>query len=543
MYRIALPLLLFLAACGEEKPDDRADYTQPGTIADGDMYVDASLAAATNLVPWLAGESAASDIAGMVYSQLLKYDKNLNIVGNLAHKWDVTADGKVLTFHLREGITWHDGAPFTAHDVKATLGALTHPDTRTPYAGDYELITQSEVLDDHTFRVTYREPFAPALSSWVGLAILPKHILELDDDINETRLKSAPVGTGPYRLEKWDAQTETLLRANPDYFEGKPHIERVRIRVIPDMDTQFLELKAGRIDSMRLKPVQFVRLTDSDDFTRRYAKYNYLGFNYTYLGFNLKHPLFQDKRVRQALSYATPRQQLVKGILHGQGEVIASVFKPGTWAYNTKLQSPPYNLEKAKNLLAAAGWVDKNGDGIVEKDGRPLAFTVITNQGNDQRIKTGEILQHAYRQIGVDMQLQVQEWRTFLENTLYPRNFEAFILGWALTPEPDPFDIWHSSKQKPREFNVIGFENPTADELMVQARRTFDQAKRKALLDQFQEILHEEQPTILLYAPYSLVAVHRRFKGIEPAPAGISYNFETWYVPREQQVYVTAPTP
>jgi peptide/nickel transport system substrate-binding protein len=543
MYRIALPLLFALAACSEDKPADRVDYTQPGAVADGDMYVDTSLAAATNLVPWLAGENAASSIAGLVYNSLLKYDKNLNITGSLAYKWDVGSSGKTLTFHLRKNITWHDGEPFTAHDVKATLDALTHPETRTPYAGDYALITVADVVDNHTFRVTYREPFAPALSSWVGLAILPAHILKLDADVNETRLKKAPVGTGPYILEKWDAQTETVLRANPDYFEGKPPLDRVRIRVIPDLDAQFLELKAGRIDSMNLKPVQFVRLTDQDEFTRRYAKYNYLGFNYTYLGFNLKHPLFKDKRVRLALSHATPRRQLVKGILHGQGEVIASVFKPGTWAYHTGLQAPVYDLDKAKALLKEAGWTDNDGDGIVEKEGRPLAFTVITNQGNDQRIKTGEILQHAYRQIGVDMQLQVQEWRTFLENTLYPRNFEAFILGWALTPEPDPYDIWHSSKQKPREFNIIGFESPAADALMEQARRTFDQTRRKALLDKFQEILHEEQPTILLYAPYNLLAVHRRFKGIEPAPAGISYNFEKWYVPAEQQLYTTAPAP
>ncbi len=162
---------------------------------------------------------------------------------------------------------------------------------------------------------------------------------------------------------------------------------------------------------------------------------------------------------------------------------------------------------------------------------------MVTNQGNDQRVKTAEILQYAFKQVGVDMKIQVQEWATLLENTINPRAFEAIILGWSMSVEPDPYDIWHSSKTAAREFNFIGFNNPEADRLMVAARRTFNQPERKKYLDQFQTILHDEQPYLFLYAPYSLVAVHKRIKGIVPMPAGIGYNSTQWYVPIQQQLY------
>ena len=539
-------LTLFLAACGggnESSTSSSIDYSQAGEVAQGDMFVTANIGGATNLVPWLAGEASSSEITQHIYESLLKYDKDLNIVGSLADSWDVSNDGKTITFNLRKDVTWHDGEKFDAHDVATTFNALIDPNTRTPYAGDFQMVENFDVLDDDTIRVTYPKAFAPALSSWVGLAILPEHILKLDEDVNETRLKNTAVGTGPYKLEKWDPQGDTVLVANPNYYKPRANLEKIRIRIIPDLDTQFLELKAGKLDSMALKPVQFTRLTSGDTFTKQYAKYAYLGFGYTYLGFNLKNPLFSDKRVRQALSYATPRQQLVDGILMGKGRAITGVFKPETWADNTHLNIHPYDLDKAKALLAEAGWTDSNGDGVLDKDGQPFQFTIITNQGNDQRIKTAEILQQNYGKIGIKITIQVQEWRTFLENTLYPRNFQAFILGWRLSPEPDPDDIWHSSKQGPQEFNVVGFENEEADRLMTEARHTFDQGKRKELLDRFQEILHEEQPTLLLYAPETLIALHKRIKNIHSAPAGISHNFEEWYVPTEQQKYKTDIVP
>ena len=536
MKRLIFATCLLLAACGKDSDTPSHTYDAAGTPAKGDVYVSASLGKAAGLVPYLAGESASSEIAGLIYNSLISYDKDLNFKAELAEKWHVSEDGLTFTFNLRKDVKWHDGEPFTAHDALATFNALTNPNTRTPYAGDYLAVKKAVVVDEHTFQVTYPEPFAPALASWATFTVLPAHIIENEEDFNKTSLKEKPVGTGPYKLVYRNADTEHRLMANADYFDGEPAITMRRIRVIPDQDTQFLELKAGNLDSMGLKPVQFTRLTDGAAFTNTYNKYKYLSNGYTYVGFKLNHPIFKDKLVRQALSYATPREQIIKGVNMGQGEAICCPLKPGTWAFNENLKPYPYDIEKAKNLLAQAGWADTNGNGIVDKDGREFSFTLITNQGNDQRIKTAEILQQYWKKLGVEVKVQVQEWSTFIANTINKRQFEAFILGWSLSIEPDPYDIWHSSKTGEKEFNIVGFNNAEADALMIKSRRTFDQAERKKHLDRFQEILDEEQPYLFLYAPHALIATHKRIKGIKPAPAGIGYNFDKWYVPASQHL-------
>lgn len=537
---LILPLLL-LAGCYDEKQE--VSYDDLGEASYGGTVVSASGGQADNLVPWLTGSQPSHKIAALIYDSILTYDKNLNLKGELAEKWHVSDDGLTLTFTLKKNIQWQDGTPLTTQDVLATFKAVTAPTTRTPYAGDFQMVKKLEIVDAYTFRAHYAQPFVPALSSWTAFTVLPAHVIETEEDFNKTSLIDTPLGNGPYTLRTRNVATLHTLKSNPHYHSKPPYIENYRIRVIPDQDTQFLELKAAKIDTMSLTPVQYTRLTNKDAFTNRYEKYDYLGNGYTYLGFNLKHPILGQKVIRQALSYATPRQDIIKGVLFGQGVPITGPFKPGTWAYNTTLTPIPFNMQKAKQMLAEDGWTDSNKNGVLDKeiDGKreELSFTIVTNQGNAQRIKTAEILQYYWRKLGVEVNIQVQEWSTFLTQTINKRQFEAFILGWSLTPEPDPYDIWHSSKTKEQEFNIISFNNPRADVLMEQARRTFNQAERKTLLDEFQEILHEEQPYLFLYAPYTLVTVHKRIKGIEPAPAGLSHNMPEWYIPENQRLYKT----
>jgi peptide/nickel transport system substrate-binding protein len=524
-----LALALPLAACKQEKPP--TDYTTaPGPIVKGDRLNLALLGDASVLVPFLAGDNASSEIGGFVFNALLTYDAELNLKGELAESWAISNGGRTITFTLRPGVTFSDGKPLTSADVLATFKAITNPETQTAYAGDYLMVQKAEAPDSRTFRVTYDKPFVPALSSWAGLTILPKHILDKTPNVNETSLKSQPIGSGPYVLARWRRGQDVLLTANPTSFQNPP-IGQYYYRIIPDDSTQFMELRAGNLDIAGLKPLAYNRLTDAAWFTNNYRKIRYLSNSYVYLGFNLKNPMFADKRVRQALSYAIDREGLINAVLFGQGLPLAGVFKPGTWAYNETLQPYPYNPAKAKELLAQAGWADTNGDGWLDKDGKPFRFSTVTNQGNDARLKSAQVMQKFFRDIGIDMQILVQEWSTFVGTTVKQRKFETILLGWNLSAEPDPYDIWHSSKTKPDEFNVVGFNNKRADELMDLARLEFNQTKRKAYLDEFQTILHEEQPYLWLYAPYTLLAVHKRIQGVTPAPAGIGYNQPEWGIP------------
>jgi peptide/nickel transport system substrate-binding protein len=527
-------VLLALVGCNRHESPIPAEG-KDAAPAYGDTFIEGSIGEPSTLLPVLASDSASSDVNSLVYNGLVRYDKNLKLEGELAKSWDISPDNLTITFHLRHGVKWHDGAPFTSADVLFTYQVYVDPKTPTAYAEDFKQVVKAEAPDSYTFRVTYAKPYAPALGSW-GIGILPKHLLE-GKDITKSPLARHPIGTGPYKFVKWTPGEKVVLVANPDYFEGKPYIHRVVYRIIPDPSTEFLELQSGGLDFMGLTPIQFKTQTETTAFQRRFNKYRYLAFGYTYLGYNLRRPMFQDKRVRQALSYAINKQEIIDGVLLGMGEVATGPYKPDTWVYNPNVKRYPYDPAKARKLLAEAGWRDTNRDGILDKDGKPFSFTIITNQGNDLRAKAGEIIQRRFKEIGVDVKLRVIEWASFLKEFINPGNFDATILGWSGGPEPDQYTIWSSTQTGPHQLNFIDFRNAEVDKLLEEGRRTFDQKKRKKIYDRFQEILAEEQPYTFLYVPDALPAVAKRFHGIKPAPAGIRYNFIKWYVPKSEQKY------
>ncbi len=501
----------------------------------GDMLVAGSIGDASNLLPALASDASSFDIIGLVYNGLVRYDKDLKIEGELASSWDIAADGLQILFHLRPGVKWHDGADFTAADVEYTWRVMTDPKTPTAYGEDFRQVKRFEIIDPLTFRVTYDQPFAPALISW-GFSVMPKHLLE-GKDITASPLARAPVGTGPYRLKEWKTGEKLVLEAYEGYWEGRPNIDRYLYRVIPDSATMFLELSAGNLDEMGLDPVQYTRQTDTESFKKNYRKYRYLADAYSYLGFNLKLPLFQDKRVRQALSHAVNKQEIIDIVLLGLGQEATGPYKPGTWAHNAAVKRYPFDQARAQALLAEAGWKTKGPDGVLVNGGKRFAFTLMTNQGNKTRAKAAEVIQKNLRAVGIDVSIRIVEWAAFLKEYVNPRKFDAVILGWTIPRDPDAYDIWHSSKTGPAELNHVSFKNAEVDALLEKGRRTFDQEERRKAYARFQEILAEEQPYVFLYVPDALPIVSARFRGIVPAPAGISYNFIKWWVPKAEQKY------
>jgi peptide/nickel transport system substrate-binding protein len=504
----------------------------------GDALVVGSIADARTCVPILASDTASADIVNEVFNALVKYDPDLNLIGDLAESWEIKNDGRVIIFHLKKGIRWHDGMPFTASDVEFTYQKLIDPAVRTPYSGDFERIQSFEIIDDYTIKLTYKEPFAPGLSSW-GMPIMPKHLLE-GEDLNHTEFSLHPIGTGPYIFKSWRRQEKIELVANPDYFEHQPYIDRYIYRVIPDQATLFLELQAQGVDLTGLTPLQYIRQTDTPFFKRHYRKFRLSSFSYTYLGYNLSLPLFKDKRVRKALNYAVDKNEIIQTVLLGLGRVCSGPFLPDSWAFNPEIKPPSYNPQGAKQLLEEAGWVDSNRDGWLDKDGEPFEFTIITNQGNEARIKTAQIIQRRLADIGIKVKIKVLEWSVFLTEFIDKRKFDAVLLGWGLGLDPDNFDIWHSSKTRQGEFNFIGYKNEEVDQLLEEARRIFNQEERKVRYRRIHEVIYDEQPYMFLYVPDSISIVNSRFRGIQQAPIGIRYNLIDWWVPyREQKYHIT----
>lgn len=364
--------------------------------------------------------------------------------------------------------------------------------------------------------------------------ILPKHALEGEDLLN-TKYSREPLGAGPYMLKEWVPGTQIVLESNPDFFEGQPYIDEIVYRMIPDQGTQFLELKAGNLDIMDLAPLQYLYQTNGPGWDGSFQKFEYLAFGYTFLGFNFKHPFFKDLRVREAIDYAINREELVKGVLYGLGEAANGPYKPGTWQYNEEVKPRPYDPGKARALLAEAGWKDTDGDGLLDKDGRPFAFSIITNQGNTQRIKTGVIIQQRLRDIGISVQLRTIEWAAFIKEFVDKGRFDAIILGWNILQDPDIYNVWHSSMAVAGGLNFTRYINQELDDLLTRGRHLVTQEERKPIYDKVQRILHDDVPYCFLYVPKSLPIVQARVQNIKAAPAGIGYNSERWWIPRSLQ--------
>ncbi len=500
----------------------------------GDNLVMASIGEPSNLIPILATDSASHEISSFLYISPLKYNKDLEIVPYAAKSFEVLDNGKHLKFTLHEDLLWQDGTPLTADDVTFTYNLIINPNTPTAYAADFQSIKEYKQTGKYTFEVFYDEVYARSLISWMR-DILPKHILE-NEDITRTDFARNPIGAGPFKLKEWQAGSRLILEANPHYFEGRPALNNIVYRIIPDTSTIFLEARNNAVDFLSLTPQQYLRQTNGAQWEEKWNKYKYLSFGYTYFGFNLKSPLFEDKKVRQALSYAIDREAIISSVLLGLGEATVGPYKPETWAYNHNLKAYEFDKERAQTLLKEAGWLS-NKNGILEKDGRIFSFTVLTNQGNDLRIKTATIMQAYYKEIGIDMKIRTVEWSAFIKEFVDTGNFDALILSWNILQDPDIFDVWHSSKTHEGGLNFVKFMNEEVDELLVSARSTVDQEKRQKDYYRFQEILHEEQPYLFLYVPYSLPMIQKRFHNVHPSPSGITYNIDKWYVPKDLQLH------
>jgi peptide/nickel transport system substrate-binding protein len=505
-------------------------------VADyGDSLVDATIGDASNFLPALATDTSSAAVSGLAYEGLVKYDPNLNLIGSLAENWEISEDQRTIVFHLRQNLVWADGTPFTADDCVFTWKLMSDPNTPTPYGDNFLQIESAEAVNPLTFKVTYKRVMAQALDTW-GLGIMPKHLLE-GQDLDESPLARKTVGTGPFQLESWETGQRIISVASPSYWEGRPYLDRLITRVIPDTATQMMELSTGAIDMMGLEPDQWLQAQENPMLKANYNFFHYPDFAYTYLGFNLKDPRFADVRVRRAIALAIDKEEIIEGVLLGFGEAANGPFKSDMWVNNTKVKPVPFDQDQSRKLLAQAGWVDGNGDGIIEKDSVPFVMTIMTNQGNRLREQTGMIIQSRLKEVGIEVKLRTVEWAAFIKEYLDKKDFEAIIMGWTIPLDPDLFEIFNSKKTGPGEFNFASYSNPEVDELLDQGRFNIDRAKRKEAYDRIQEIFAEEVPYVFLYVPEKLMVISNRINGPEVTPIGVGYNLNRWFVPKDRQLY------
>jgi len=515
---------------------DRRGFTQQEAWVSRDAYVSSGIGDARVLIPFFADDTTSSSICGLVYNGLTKVDKDLNIVGDLADRWETGGGGLSITFYLRRDVRWHDGMPFTAEDVRFTFETILDPGTGCPYISSYADIADIEIIDPYTIRFYYSRPYAPALLKF-GMGIIPAHLFRDIEDIRMSLYARAPVGTGPYRFSRWESGRYIVLEADPGYFEHVPGIKRYVYRIIPDQAVQFLELVSGGIDSMELNPYQFFYRSDTPRFKTNISKYRYLARSYTYIGYNLKDPLFREKKARQALAYAINRKEIIDAVLLGLGEPCTGPFLKGTPYYDEDAPGYDYDPGRAAELLREAGWADTDADGILERGGEEFRVRIATNQGSQVREEVAAIVQNQWAALGIKAEIQVIAWSAFLDQFVNKKNFQAVILGWTIPVDPDVYSVWHTDSMKEGGLNFISYSNKRVDRLIERGRRELDPGTRAAIYRRIHRCIAGDTPYTFLFFPYATPAVQKRFKGIEPAPAGIGYNFIDWNVPENEVRY------
>ena len=541
----------------------------------GDWLLNHSLSDPEQLNPLTSNDASASEVLGYIFESLLQLDpRTLEFKPLLAEtRPEISKDKLAYTFKLRRDARFQDGKPITGEDVLFSIKSIKCPLVDAPFLRVYyDSVVDAELLDPYTIRFKTKEPYFLNEEQLGSILVLPRHYYDPQNLLKTTGVRDllgdptklppavkrfadnfnknynrSPLGSGPYKFAFWKTGQEVQLVRDPNYWgNGKagvdqPHIDRMRFRVINNPDAALIQLKSGDLDTMELTPIQATRGTNSDRFKKQFAKYEYYAPTFSYIGWNNASPIFRDKRVRQAMTYFTNRQQMVKAILFGLGRVVDSPIYFSRPEYDNSLYSYPYDPKKALALLAEAGWKDTDGDGVLDKviDGRkvPLRFEIKVNSGNDVRESVALTLQDELKKHGVAASVRQLDWTIFLDD-VKNHKFDAVVLGWQMpATEGDNYQVWHSSQADNKGSNHISFKNPRVDKILEDYRREFDEKKRFEMAKEFQHILNDEQPYTFLFARKAVTPVDRRFHGVEvlATPTGLSPI--EWWVPRSQQKY------
>ncbi|MFZ4716909.1 MAG: peptide-binding protein [Chthoniobacterales bacterium] len=611
LYGIPAAFLLLLAAAF-------VNATYLSVAKKNEMSI-GTLGEPSTMNPVQQADSASSQVGGLIFNGLIKYNQDLEIVGDLATKWELSQEttfhfateeeaekankalelcrfmplerilkGKSLTlelkepglkasddlyrilndqglhplpfpalepggkerpfkaepiirFTLRDGVRWHDGAPFTSADVAFTCKAIMDEKVASPRRSDFELVSSVETPDPSTVVVRYKKPFSPALLSWMG-AILPEHLLgKLDPSRWPESYNRKPIGTGPFKFGSWKTNEFIRLVKNPDYFLGSPWLDSVVFRVLPDPLTLQLAFQTKQVDFWNVDPWA-VKSFEKDP---RFDLFSAPGQAYNYIGWNLRRPLFSDPRVRKALAHAVNVPEMIKYIIYGRGVQSTGIFTPQMWFFDPSVKPLRYDPAAARTLLEEAGW--KVGpDGIRVKDGKRFTFTLLANNGNEVRRDIATLVQDDLKRIGIEVKVEIYEWAVLLKRFVSKGEFDSIVMGWGLGYDFDQYAIWHSSQTHPEELNFIGYANPTVDHLLTELRQEYARPEIIRLAGKLQKEIYADQPYLFLFVPESTSVMWKdsyRIRRPGPNPgewidspvtmtkAGWSYDMEWFYRP------------
>jgi peptide/nickel transport system substrate-binding protein len=470
----------------------------------------------------------------MLFTPLVQYGEDMNPQPWLAESWDL--EDTSVTFRLRDDVRWHDGQPVTAEDVKFTFDLAKNPEAASLLESAYlTMIRSATVVDPRTVRFDFVEPHSQPLEAF-WWAPVPRHVLEgvAPAQLAQAPFNRQPVGSGPFRMVSWEAGQALTLEANPDFPEalgGRPYLDRIVFRVVQEATTRLTELLTGAVD------VNYSVLPDEArqvEGQRGVELTHFAGREFLYVGLNNEQPPFDDPRVRLAVSHAIDRQGLIDAVLLGYGAPSAGMIPP--WhPLNPGADAIAHDVEAARRLLAEAGWEDSNGDGLVDRGGQPLRFTLILSEDRTRQ-DLATVLQQQFRRAGMDVRLQVMEFQTMLQQHR-GRDYQAVLSGWTLdTFRVDPTPLFSCEEaRKPESANRAGYCNPEADRLMMSGLRETDDGRSKEIWGEFTRTLQQDQPIAFLAWTESLAGVGPRMQGVEMDVRGKLVNAARWWIPEDRR--------
>ncbi len=445
----------------------------------------------------------------------------------------ISKDGLEWTLHLRKGIKWHDGKPLTSKDVLFTYETIMNPKVVVRSRAGHDHVADMSAPDAHTVKIKLKDTFAPYIVVWQKTSIVPQHILGSVADINTSGFNTNPIGTGPFKFKKRVAGDHIAFVPNMHYHGKGPFLKSLIQKYVPDQQTLYVQFQTGEVtiyDLQGIPPQLYSRAKALPNRTIVLTPLPFVEFIY----FNLGKPQFKEKVVRQALDMAMDKETWIKSIYYGIPERTLSYLSPEHWAYNKDLKDPGYNPQRAAKMLDDAGWrVGK--DGVREKNGVKLAFTMSTTAGNKAREQAQQLLQQNFRQIHVDMTIKNMPASVVWGDYTVKSQFDTLMVGWdpLLYPDPD-YTSRIASSQIPVKTgtgsNYVQYANPKIDQLCAAGVTTTDMQERKKIYDQIQQILLDDMPFTPIFAYKQIEGVDNMLHGYTSNPyvSSNSWNNNEW---------------
>ena len=501
----------------------------------GGSVVLALLGEPDSLNPYLSTTADVDEMLKLVYPQLMKegadYAKEPpKFEPYLAETWEFSADRHTLTFHLRKDMTWADGVPITAGDVRYSWATAKSADVAWTGNSIKDFIDDVKVVDDHTVALHYTETYPYQVMDANDGYIIPKHVFSevpyKDWKNHASWTAEAAVAGGPYVVTSYVSQQQVVLEANPKYYrKGFPRIPKVTYRIIKSRAAQRDAFLSGGLDVLQtVVPLDVRRILDDG----RFRLFNCLSRGFTYVGWNCRRFPTDDPEVRRALTLGTDREDLVESLFFGYADVSYSPIISSMWANDHSLKPWPYDPEEARKVLESRGW-KPGADGIYAKEGKRLSLSLATNGENQERVKACTKIQANLKQIGVEIKIEQVEFNQLAER-LRKHDFNAYYGAWYVATKVDEKPTFHSLSRGYDGYNWVDYANPRIDEIIDKARIMSDFAAAKPLWAEFQQILHKEQPYTFVAEPKQLNAYAKTIRNVMSAAVSPYYNLEEWWL-------------